>query len=93
MFVPDLVEARVVDHRPFDHAAQEQLLPLRGDRFAIELQGVAREVTHHHVEDLVQQVVIDGVDFGVLDDQLAVHDQREQLAEVEQEIDVFGLLL
>ena len=48
-------------------------------RFRVEVQGVAREIAHHEIEDLVDELVGDVVDLRVLEDQLAVHDQREDL--------------
>ena len=52
---------------------------------------MAREVAHHEVEDLIDHVVRDIVDVGVFQDQLAVHDQGEDLTARKKKIDVFLL--
>ena len=84
--------ARLVDGGLADHLHAELHLHLRARGLVIELQGVLREVAHHEVEDLVQEVLVHVGDLRVLQDQLAVDDTGEQLAQDEQEVDVLLLL-
>ena len=50
--------------------------------------GVPGEVGDEHFEQLVQHVVAGALDRGLLEDQLRVGQQREQLTDREQEVDV-----
>ncbi len=58
--------------------------------------GIPAEVTDLEVEDLVDNVDpgarIEPRQFGLLEDQLAVHDQREQVPDIEHEVQILLLL-
>ena len=58
----------------------------------VDLQGVLRKVAHHEVEDLVQEFLVHVGYLGVFQDELAIDDAGEQLAQDEQKIDVLLLL-
>ncbi len=89
--VPDLGEAGGVHGRFADHAQAIFHLGGGADRLAVDVQGVAGEVAHHEIENLVEQGFIHGVDFGIFEDQLAVDDQGEDFAQGEQEIHILAL--
>ncbi len=50
-----------------------------------------RKAIEGPIKYLVEQAVVNFVDTGVFNNQLTIHHQREQLAKVEQKVDVFGL--
>ena len=89
--LPDTSKAGCIYDGLADHLQAQVHLPGRGAGFAVELQGVFREVTHHEVEDLIDGVIIHFVEPGVLEDQLPVDHQREEFAERQQEIGVLLL--
>ena len=59
----------------------------------MQLDGVRGEVADEDGEELVEHVLVETGQRGLLQDQLAVHDQREELADGEQEVEVAALLL
>ena len=59
----------------------------------MELDGVGGEVADQDVEDLIEGVGGKADEGRLLADQLAVGDQREQLAEGQQVVEVLLLLL
>ena len=60
---------------------------------AVQGDGVAREVAHQHVEDGVDRVGVEVGQRRLLEDQLSVDDEREELAQGEQEAELALLLL
>ena len=88
LLVPHPVEPLGIDDRLADHLQAELRLLIGGARLAVELHGEAGEVPHEDVEDLVDEIAVDVVDLGVLQDQLGVDDEGEDLAERQQEVDV-----
>ena len=57
------------------------------------LQGVLGEITHHEVEDLLQQVVLHLEILPAFDDELAVGHQGQDLAQGQEVVDVLALVL
>ena len=66
MLIPHPVGSRWIGHRFLDHLQAEVQLLLNGARLVVELNCEAREVAHEYVEDLLDEVGIEFVDFGVL---------------------------
>lgn len=52
---------------------------------------MAPEVAHEGIEDLIDEIIADGVDQGVLEDELGVDDEGEALSQRQQEVDVLML--
>ena len=63
------------------------------DGCPVQRDGVAREVAHQHVEDRVDRVGVEVGQRSLLEDQLSVDDEREELAQGEQEAELALLLL
>ncbi len=59
----------------------------------MQLDGEGGEVADEYGEQLVEDVLVEVREASLLQDQLAVHDQREQLADGEKKIEVAALLL
>ncbi len=59
----------------------------------MQLDGVRGEVSYEDGEQLVQHVLVQARQLRLLQDQLAVDDEREELADGEQEVQVAALLL
>ena len=53
---------------------------------------IRAEVANLEIEDLVDDVVVDAGQRCLLENQLAVDDQREQVADVEQEVQILELV-
>ena len=75
--LPDAAIAGGVYDRAADHLQAEGHLGGRGRGLGVELEGVGREIPHEEVENLVDEVILDGMNGGGLQDQLAVDHQRK----------------
>ncbi len=86
--------ARSARRRPPACAPLERprLLGLGRGRPAVQRDRVGREVADEDVEDLVERVVGEAAQRRLLEDQAAVDDQGEELAEGEQEVEVLDLV-
>ena len=58
----------------------------------MQRNGIRAEVADLEVEDLVDDVVVDARQRRLFENQLAVDDQREQMADVEQEVEILLLV-
>src|SRR5882757_6881924 len=89
--LPDPIEALGVGYRLADRADRPVLLRLRRGRLAVQRNGIRAEVADLEVEDLVNDVVVNPGQRGLLEDELPVDDEREQVPDVEQEVQILLL--
>ena len=91
MFLPDGVVPGGVDDRLLDHPQAVGHLGGGAARLAVELEGEPGTVSDQHVENLVDEGVVECVDPGVFEQQLGVDHQGEDFTDRHQEVDVVGL--
>ena len=91
--LPHPLEPAGVDDR-FAHVGQcPLLLGLCGGRLAMQLDRERREILYKDLEDRIECVGVKPCrQFGLLEDQLRIDDQREQLSEHQPEVQVLLLL-
>ncbi len=58
----------------------------------MQRNGIRAEIADLEVEDLVDDVVVDPGQRGLLEDELSVDDEREQVPDVEQEVQILLLV-
>ena len=89
---PHPAEASSVGHRLADRAQRPVLLRLRRARLAMHGNGIRAEVANLKIEDLVHDVAVDAGQLRLLENQLPVDDQRKQVPDVEQEVQILELV-
>jgi len=89
---PYPAEAVGIGDRFADRAHRPVLLSLCGARLAVQRNSIRTEVTDLEVEDLVDDVAVDVRQRRLFENQLAVDDQREQMAHIEQEVQILLLV-
>ena len=75
-----------------DHTKAKLHLFFCAARLGIKLESIFREIPHHEIEDLVQKVCVEIVDFRIFQYELAIDHTGEQLSQDQQEIYVLCLL-
>ena len=50
-------------------------------RLAIQLERMGGKIAHHEIKNLVNQVIVDGIDIHIFQDQLPVDHLRESFTE------------
>lgn len=81
-----------VHDRPPDRT-QRPLLLLSGRRvLAVQFDGVCGEVPYDDGEEFVEHVFVEAGEVGLFQDELCVHDEGEELADGEEEVEVAALL-